>query len=304
MPVKRQARPWLGLIVGVILGIAVAVFVQQAGWWPLDQMLLFGSIGIFGLIGILVAGLGRARVSVIVLIIPLIIAVAAAAFGAVGATQGSGNGEINGGCTVTSSTPLDSTTVTDTSRSDPFDVDPDGFLTWEATSPAPFKDHLWNVYVEVGGGKLKIANNDEPDPNDDDKVKNGETYGSVAGYVAEVTAFNGDEVRGVFVVSGDITGGGSCDGFGYVRLVDDPFASLVSKIAGGLAILMIIILIIIFIRRSYMGEVVETVIAAGGAAAAGEGVEGVDEAVDQAVDDALEGYEPGAEDLPGTNDLA
>jgi hypothetical protein len=302
MPVKRDARPWLGLIVGVVLGLAVAIIVQQAGWWPLDQLLLFGSIGGFGLIGILIAGLGRARVSVIVLIIPLIIAVAAAAFGAVGATQGSGNGKINGGCTVTSSTPLDSTVVTDTSRGDPFDVDPDGFLTWEATSPAPFKDHLWNIYVEVGGFDINIANNQgNPDPNDDENTRNGDTIPSVAGYVEDVTTRSGNELRGVFVVSGDITGGGRCDGFGYVRLVDDPFASLLSQIAGGLAILMIIILIIIFIRRSYMTEVVTQVV---GGTAAAAGAEGVDEAVDQAVDDALEGYEPGAEDLPGTDDLA
>ncbi len=37
----RNAHPWLGFLVGLILGIAVAVILQQAGIWPLDQILVF-----------------------------------------------------------------------------------------------------------------------------------------------------------------------------------------------------------------------------------------------------------------------
>lgn len=306
MPVKRKPRPWIGFFVGLILGLAVAIIVQQAGWWPLDQLLLFGALGIFGLIGILVGVAGRASVRFIVLVVPLLLAVAAVAYGAVAIPGANGKGELNGGCKVTGVSPLDTTVVTDTSASNPFDVKPDGPLSWTADSPVAFKDHLWNIYVEVGGFKVRIANNDAPEPNEGESTHSEGNVASVSGYVTDVTNRTGNELRGVFIVSGDINGGGSCDGFGYVRLVDDPFASTLSKLALGLAILMIIILIIIFIRRSYMAAaVVDTAVVA--AAADGtslDSVEGADQAVDEAVGEAMEGYEPGAEDLPGTDDLA
>jgi len=305
MPVKRKSRPWLGFFVGLILGIALAIIFQQAGWWPLDQLLLFGMMGVFGLVGILVGGAGRASVRFIVVLIPLLLAIAGIAYGAVGIPDATGNGELKGGCKVTSTTPLDSTIVTDTSASEPFDVAPDGPLSWTADSPVVFMDHLWNIYVEVGGFKVRIAGNDVPEPNEDGETHNEGSVASVSGYVQDVTYRTGDELRGVFVVSGDITGGATCSGFGFVRLVDDPFASLLAKIALGLAILMIIILIIIFIRRSYMAEVaVDTaVVVAAADGSSLDGVEGVDQAVDEDVDDAIEGYEPGSEDLPGPDDL-
>ena len=302
MPVKRKSRPWLGFFVGLVLGLAVAIIVQQAGWWPLDQLLLFASLGVFGLIGILVGTIGRSSVRVIVIVIPLLLAAAALAYGAVGVADATGNGELKGGCEVTSTTPLDNTIVTDTSASDPFEVAPDGPLSWTADSPVVFTDHLWNIYVEVGGFAVMIAGNDVPEPNEDGETHNEGNVASVSGYVQDVTYRTGDELRGVFIVSGDITGGATCSGFGYVRLVDDPFASLLAKVALGLAILMIIILIIIFVRRSYMAEVaVDTAVVV--AAADGSSLDGV-EGVDEAVDDAIEGYQPGEEDLPGTDDLA
>jgi hypothetical protein len=266
-----------------------AIIFQQAGWWPLDQLLVYGMIGLFGLIGILICILGRTRVTIIVLIIPILIAVAALAYGAIGLSDVNEKGFISGGCTVTASTPLDATTVTDTTKRNPFDIDPNGPLTWNATSPIVFKDHIWFIDVQVANGSITVADNfGNPDPNTDDKTENGDTIPNVAGYVAEVTQFNGDEVRGVFVVSGEITGGGTCSGLAFVRLVDDPFASLLSKIAAGLAILIIIILIIIFFRRSYMTDTQ---------------VDSMDD-VDEAVNEAVEGYEPGVEDLPSTDDLA
>lgn len=289
MRVRRAGRPWIGLIVGVLLGVLVAIIFQQAGWWPLDQLLVYGMIGLFGLIGILICLIGRTRVRIIVLIIPILIAVAALAYGAMGLTDANAKGFIKGGCTVTASTPLDATTVSDTTKRNPFDVDPNGPLTWKATSPTVFKDHIWFIDVQVANGSITVADNfGDPDPNTDEKTENGDTIPNVAGYVGQVTQFNGDEIRGVFVVSGAISGGGECSGLAFVRLVDNPFASLLSKIAAGLAIILIIILIIIFIRRSYMTEVE---------------VDSMDD-VDDAVGDAVKGFESGAEDLPSTEDLA
>src|SRR3990172_9819102 len=61
--IQTRARPWSGLLLGLIAGLSIAVILQQAGVWPLDQLLVFGSTGLLGLIGILLAGWGRARVS-------------------------------------------------------------------------------------------------------------------------------------------------------------------------------------------------------------------------------------------------
>ena len=59
--VQTRARPWSGLFLGILLGLSIAVILQQAGVWPLDRLLVFGSAGVFGLIGILLTsgGVGR-----------------------------------------------------------------------------------------------------------------------------------------------------------------------------------------------------------------------------------------------------
>ena len=44
--VRREARPWSGFFLGLLLRLAVAVVLQQAGFWPLDRLLLFGSAGL------------------------------------------------------------------------------------------------------------------------------------------------------------------------------------------------------------------------------------------------------------------
>ena len=50
--------------------------------------------------------------------------------------------------------------------------------------------------------------------------------------------------------------GGACDGFAFVRLTADPFATLVSQIAAGLALISLITLITIAMRRTRVAEVV------------------------------------------------
>ena len=48
--VVKSARPWSGLVLGALFGLALAVVLQQTGIWPLDRLLLFGSAGLFGLV--------------------------------------------------------------------------------------------------------------------------------------------------------------------------------------------------------------------------------------------------------------
>ena len=249
--VRKQARPWSGFFLGVLLGLAVAVILQQAGVWPLDRLLLYGSAGVFALIGILMGGAGRERAGAFASVVPLVLAVALIGWGATGIAEVNETGQINGGCAVQAESSLDSTTVTDTSRQDPFQVDPEGSLSWSATSPAPVTNHLWEIYVDIGGFPLVVASNDEPELNTDEDTENTGEVADISAYIAEVSDFTGFELDGVFEVGGGIEGeGGACDGFGFVELTADPLTTLLSQIAAGVGLLALIGLLVLAFNRT------------------------------------------------------
>ena len=255
--VIKSARPFTGFFLGLILGIALAVMVQQAGLWPLDQLLLFGAGGLFALIGILIGGAGREKVGPFTSILPLVLSVALIAYGALGLASVNQRGEINGGCTVEANSDIDATVVTDTSRRDAFEIDPNGGLSWVAASPGPITDHLWNIYVDVGGFSIPIAGNEEPEPNSAGTQENIGAVAAVSSYVQEVSDIAGFELRGVLEVGGDIEGGGgACDGFGFVVLTADPLSTLVSRIAAAIAAVALISLLLLVFNRTREAEVV------------------------------------------------
>jgi len=283
--VKKGARPWSGFFLGLILGLAVALILQQAGIWPVDRLLLFGSAGLFALIGILIGGAGRERVGAFSSIVPLLLAVALIAYGATGLSSINESGELNGGCTVEASSDVDSTVVTDTSRQDPFEVDPDGGPPCLATSPAPITNHLWKIYVGVGGFPVTVADNDEPEPNTSGDQENIGVVADVSSFVDEVSEVAGVELTGVFLVGGDIEGeGGACDGFGFVRLTADPLTTLISQIAAGVGLLALTGLLVLAFNRTREAEIVvedegvegESYAEVGGAGAVGAAASGAE----------------------------
>lgn len=249
--IRKQARPWSGFFLGLLLGLAVAVIVQQAGMWPLDRLLLFGAAGLFALIGTLLGGAGRERVGTFSTVATLILAIALIGFGATGIGSIDENGVLNGGCTVEAGSDVDTTIVTDTSRQNPFEVDPEGGLSWLARSPGPITNHLWDVYVDVGGFPVAVAANEEVEPNSDMDTENVGEVGDVSGYVREVTNLVGVELAGVFEVGGQIEGdGGACDGFAFVTVTAAPLSTLVSQIAAGIGVLALIGLLVIAFNRT------------------------------------------------------
>jgi hypothetical protein len=255
--VKKSARPWTGFFLGLFLGLAIAVILQQAGIWPLDKLLLFGSAGLFALIGILLGGAGRDRVGPFSSIVPLVLSVAMIAWGATGIAEINESGELNGGCTVEAASDIDSTVVTDTSRQDPFQVDPDGGLSWVATSPAPITNHLWEIYVDIGGIPVVVADNEEPEPNTDGDTENTGDVTDLSAYIEQVSDVAGIELDGVFIVGGNIEGeGGACDGFGFVELTADPFSTLIAQIAAGVGLLALIGLLVLAFNRTREAELV------------------------------------------------
>ena len=233
--VRKEARPWSGFFLGLILGLAIAVVLQQAGIWPLDRLLLFGAAGLFALIGILLGGAGRERVGSFSTMLPLVLAVALIGYGATGLGSINENGELNGGCAVDAASDSDTTVVTDTSRRDPFVVDPEGGLSWVATSPGPIMNHFWEIYVDIGGFAVTVADNEEVEPNTAGDLDNTGDVDDVSGYIQDVSNYAGVELAGVFEVGGDIEGeGGACDGFGFVTLEAEPLSTLISQIAAAI----------------------------------------------------------------------
>jgi hypothetical protein len=255
--VKRAARPWSGLFLGLILGLAVAIVLQQAGVWPLDKLFLFGVTGLGALIGILLSGLGRSRVSAFSSVVPYLLAILLIGYGATGFADLDEHGEINGGCTVEAQSDLDTTVVTDTTRSDPFDVDPNGGLSWVASSPAPIMNHFWTIYVDIGGFPITLVGNDVAEPNTDGNQSNTGDVDDISDYVAEVSNYSGVVLRGVFEVGGDIDGeGGACDGFGFVRIQADLLTTLIGQIAAAIGLIALIALLALAFNRTRKAEVV------------------------------------------------
>ena len=238
-------RPLSGALLGLLLGLAIAVILQQLGIWPLDRVTVFLLPAVVALLGILLASIGREG-STGTLVTALVITLPLAVWGALGLAQIGESGELNGGCTVNATSDIDSTTVTDTSRGDPFRIDPQGGLNWVATSPSVFDDYEWTIWTEVGGVQFTLAS--EENQNNDRGAQDNR------GDVSNVTAYGNsrnvpmDQISGVIIVGGEAAG--TCDGFGFVSLEAEPFSTLISQIALAIAILALIgLLLVIFLGR-------------------------------------------------------
>lgn len=144
---------------------------------------------------------------------------------------------LDGGCTVIANSGVDATTVLDATQDDPFDVDPAGTLSWEATSPGPIMNHAWQIWVDVGGFPVPLASGG--DPNDDgDQISEGSTDVVPAlGRITDQTGIPVDTLRGIYLVGGEISGeGGECSGDAYFRILGGFLDSLLGQIGLGAAI--------------------------------------------------------------------
>lgn len=233
-----RRKPLSGAIIGILIGVAVAVILARQGVWPPDQLTVFLVPALTGLLGMVILSVGRED-STATMVISFLILIPMLVWGALGFGVIDENGELNGGCTVTASSDLDSTTVTDTSRSDPFEIDPDGGLTWEATSPEAFMDYDWEIHAIVGGIPVPIESDTEP--NEDGDVENGGEVPDV-GEFAAARGVNIDLYTGVYQVGGSAA---TCDGFGFVRVLGDGI-DLFTILAVVLIVLLIVLLLILF----------------------------------------------------------
>ena len=237
-------KPLSGALWGIVLGLAVAIILQQQGVWPLDKITVFLLPGAIGLIGILITSVGRAG-STRALTVSLIITIPLAAYGATGFTTLNEVGQLNGGCEVQAQTSVpDTTFVTDTSKQDPFSIDPNGSLTWGATSPVAFMDYDWDLWVEIGGFQVPLDSGHEG--NEGGSQVNGGDVPNVTQY-AEARGIDISQLRGVYKVGGQAAD--TCAGFGFVELIADPLETTIAKIALAVAILALIMLLIAALRK-------------------------------------------------------
>ena len=235
-----KPRPLTAGILGVVIGLAIAVVLQQQGVWPLDKITVFLLPAAIGLIAIVVVRMGR-KGSPVALAIALLITVPMAVWGATGFTTLNEKGQLNRGCTAQGQTSVpDGTVVTDSSKRDPFLIDPNGSLSWSATSPEVFMDYDWDMWVEIGSFQVPLDSDHEG--NEGGSLINGGDIPNITDYAA-ARGIDVSQLRGVYKVGGQAAD--SCDGFAFVKLISDPFETLVSKIAAGLAILLTIILLMV-----------------------------------------------------------
>lgn len=306
-----RGRPLSGAILGILIGLALAIVLQQQGVWPLDKITVFLLPAATGVIGMVIMTVKRAGATG-PLVIALIILIPMAAWGATGLTTLNEVGVLNGGCEVQATTSVpDSTVVTDTSKKDPFLIDPHGSLIWAATSPVAFDDYPWDIWVEIGGARIPL-DSEESEDNDGGSQIHGGDIANVQAY-ATARGIGISELRGVYKVGGQAAN--TCDGFGFVKLIADPLETITAKIAAAVAVLLTILLLIIAFTGRQRPIAVpngaptddgdlggDSGSAAAGAAAAGALPGDTDH--DGAVDTDDLNANPGSEDLPDRDDLA
>lgn len=145
---------------------------------------------------------------------------------------------LEGGCTVSATSDVDSTTVVDATRSDPFVIDPEGSIAWQAESPGAITDHTWSIAVEIGGFEVTVAEGGDPNTAGT-TVSEGSR--SISELLDRVSAGVGktllENVSGIFHVSGSIAGEGAgpCSGNGWVEIEGGVLSGLLGRVAAGVA---------------------------------------------------------------------
>lgn len=236
-------KPLTGTILGILIGIALAVILARQGVWPPDQLTLFFLPAITGVIGLLLLSIRRPSSGTFTLVIALLILVPMLIWGALGFGVAGQNGEINGGCRVFAASDVDQTDVLDTTRGDPFVIDPDGGLTWEANSPTVFQDYEWEINVILGGIPVTIDSDTEANAAGDQD--NDGDIADIRAYTSE-RGIDIDQLVGVYQVGGSAA---TCDGFGFVQILGDGLDTI-TLIAGILLVTFLVILIVLmFVGR-------------------------------------------------------
>lgn len=256
-------KPLTGTILGIVFGWAVAIILQQLGIWPLDKLTVWFLPALLGLLFLLILSIGKEG-AMGTFVLSMVILIPMAVWGAIGIGSANEQGQLSGGCMVAAESSVpDTTNVIDTSKQDPFAIDPQGSLIWAATSPVAFDDYPWEIWVEIGGVRVPVDSEDSED-NDGGSLEHGGNIPNVEQYAAE-RGIDIAAMTGVHKVGGHADN--TCVGFGFVKLTADPFSTLAAQVALAVAIVMLLFLILILIlsRGSGAAAAAATATAAGAA---------------------------------------
>jgi hypothetical protein len=243
---QAPGKPLTGVILGAVAGIFVVIVIQQAGAWPLDRMLTFGAMAVMAAIGfVLTKGMQRPTV---VKVISITIIVVFGGLAGLGAAEAGESGFIEGGCTAQAVSDIDSIdSPAQTSKSDPFDIDPQGMLAWAATSPNPITNHTWQITVDVAGIPYVAADGGGPNDGESQQEVGERNLQEDADQIESILGTS--NIGGIYEVSGYIDGdGGRCEGLGFVRIGDGGWFE--GPIAlGATAISVVVVIIIVIVGR-------------------------------------------------------
>lgn len=149
-------------------------------------------------------------------------------------------GFLSGGCTVSATSDLDSTNMTDATHSNPFDIDAEGSISWIATSSEAIMDHTWTIYVNVGGFSVPVAKGGNPNTAGTLSSVDSTTIPELVQRAKDQGVVGADilgGLRGIYRVHGNITGTSRCFGDAYVNIEGNPLSETPGQVAGGLALL-------------------------------------------------------------------
>lgn len=236
-------RPLSGALIGVFIGLGVAVVLARLGVWPPDQLTVFLLPALTGLLGMLILSMGRVG-STTTMVISLIILIPMLIWGALGFAKINQRGELNGGCAVMAASDADTTSVTDTSRADPFLIESLGGLAWRATSPEAFMDYEWRLHAVIGGIAVPIESGTEA--NTDGDTENAGDVPNVGEY-ASARGIDLNLYRGLYEVGGFAA---TCDGFGFVEISGDGADPIAIGAVVLIVLLLILLLVLLFTGRT------------------------------------------------------
>lgn len=162
--------------------------------------------------------------------------------------------ELEGGCNVTASSGIDATTVRDATQSDPFEIDPEGTISWQATSPSPIRNHTWEIWIDIAGLEVTVASGGGANDGGEQSSEGDVDVATEMREAANDVGLPVDELRGLFRVGGQISGeGGSCSGNGYVLVKGGPLGGLAGWVGLGIVALGGILLVWAGVSRPTTG---------------------------------------------------
>jgi hypothetical protein len=151
---------------------------------------------------------------------------------------------LEGGCTVSATSDLDSTIMTDATRSNPFDIDAEGSISWNATSPEAIMNHNWVINVDIGGFAVPVAKGGDPNTAGVISSVDSKSIPELVQRAKDQGTAGADlllGLRGIYRVFGNITGTSSCFGDAYVNVKGSPLTELPGQVAAAVAVLGLIL---------------------------------------------------------------